>query len=43
MSGHLTKKANVFAFGVLALEIVTGRQDSNPGLDKEKTYLLKWA
>ncbi|KAH7528113.1 hypothetical protein FEM48_Zijuj05G0037400 [Ziziphus jujuba var. spinosa] len=30
MSGHLTKKANVFAFGVLALEIVTGRQDSNP-------------
>ncbi|GMN56519.1 hypothetical protein TIFTF001_025634 [Ficus carica] len=43
MSGHLTEKADVFAFGVVALEIVSGRPRSDLTLDEEKRYLLEWA
>ena len=42
MRGHLTEKADVFGFGVVALEIVSGRQNSDNSLDDEKTYLLEW-
>ncbi|KAG6500490.1 hypothetical protein ZIOFF_040335 [Zingiber officinale] len=42
LRGHLTEKADVFAFGVLALEVVSGRPNSNR-LDHETVYLLEWA
>ncbi|PRQ49645.1 putative protein kinase RLK-Pelle-DLSV family [Rosa chinensis] len=43
MRGHLTQKTDVFAFGVLALEIVSGRPNSDRSLDGEMIYLLEWA
>ncbi|PON40428.1 Mitogen-activated protein kinase kinase kinase [Parasponia andersonii] len=43
LRGHLTEKADVFAFGVVALEIVSGRPNFCNSLDKEKIYLLEWA
>ncbi|KAB1216932.1 hypothetical protein CJ030_MR4G016055 [Morella rubra] len=36
MRGHLTEKADVFAFGVVGLEIVSGRPNSDPSLEDEK-------
>ncbi|XP_044495501.1 probable LRR receptor-like serine/threonine-protein kinase At1g56140 [Mangifera indica] len=43
MRGHLTEKADVFSFGVVALEIVSGRANSDTSLDREQIYLLEWA
>ncbi|XP_050368881.1 probable LRR receptor-like serine/threonine-protein kinase At1g56140 [Argentina anserina] len=43
MRGHLTEKADVFAFGVVALEILSGRPNSDPSLEEDKIYLLEWA
>ncbi|GMN58771.1 hypothetical protein TIFTF001_027868 [Ficus carica] len=43
MRGHLTEKADVFGFGVVALEILSGRPNSDNSLDREKIYLLEWA
>ncbi|KAH7528140.1 hypothetical protein FEM48_Zijuj05G0040100 [Ziziphus jujuba var. spinosa] len=43
MRGHLTEKTDVFAFGVVALEIVSGRLNSDSSLEEEKMYLLEWA
>nr|XP_043635295.1 G-type lectin S-receptor-like serine/threonine-protein kinase At1g11330 isoform X2 [Erigeron canadensis] len=43
MRGHLTKKADVFSFGVVALEIISGRPNSDSTLKDEKVYLLEWA
>ncbi|XP_047335214.1 probable LRR receptor-like serine/threonine-protein kinase At1g56130 isoform X2 [Impatiens glandulifera] len=43
MRGHLTEKADVFGFGVVALEIVAGRPNSDTSLDTDKMYLLEWA
>ncbi|KAH9747521.1 non-specific serine/threonine protein kinase [Citrus sinensis] len=43
MRGHLTEKADVFSFGVAALEIISGRANSDNSLDMEKIYLLEWA
>ncbi|KAI3510093.1 hypothetical protein L1887_25620 [Cichorium endivia] len=43
MRGHLTEKADVFAFGVVALEIISGRSNSDSNLEDEKIYLLDWA
>ncbi|KAF5475515.1 hypothetical protein F2P56_007315 [Juglans regia] len=43
MRGHLTEKADVFSFGVFALEILSGRANSDSSLDTEKIYLLEWA
>ncbi|KAI8567213.1 hypothetical protein RHMOL_Rhmol02G0103200 [Rhododendron molle] len=43
MRGHLTEKADVFGFGVVALEIVSGRLNSDSNLEEEKIYLLEWA
>ncbi|KAJ9687179.1 hypothetical protein PVL29_015863 [Vitis rotundifolia] len=42
MRGHLTEKVDVFSFGVVALEIVSGRPNSDTSLEQEKTYLLEW-
>ncbi|KAG6418462.1 hypothetical protein SASPL_120666 [Salvia splendens] len=43
MRGHLTEKADVFSFGVVALEIVSGRLNSDTSLETERMYLLEWA
>ncbi|BFG28329.1 hypothetical protein CerSpe_146030 [Prunus speciosa] len=43
MRGRLTEKADVFGFGVVALEILSGRPNSGDNLDPEKIYLLEWA
>ncbi|XP_075494806.1 LOW QUALITY PROTEIN: putative LRR receptor-like serine/threonine-protein kinase At1g56140 [Primulina tabacum] len=43
MRGHLTEKADVFSFGVVALEIVSGRPNSDSNLEIDKIYLLEWA
>ncbi|PKA56052.1 putative LRR receptor-like serine/threonine-protein kinase [Apostasia shenzhenica] len=43
MRGHLTEKADVFGFGVVALEILSGRPNSDSTLDEERVYLLDWA
>ncbi|CAL2253998.1 unnamed protein product [Prunus armeniaca] len=43
MRGHLTEKADVFGFKVVALEILSGRPNSDENLDPEKIYLLEWA
>ena len=42
MRGHLTEKVDVFAFGVVALEILSGRPNSDSSLEQEKVYLLEW-
>ena len=42
MRGHLIEKADVFAFGVVALELVSGRPNSDSILEEEKIYLLEW-
>ncbi|KAF3539023.1 hypothetical protein F2Q69_00020433 [Brassica cretica] len=42
MRGHLTEKTDVYAFGVVALELVSGRPNSDEILDDEKKYLLEW-
>ncbi|XP_057485813.1 probable LRR receptor-like serine/threonine-protein kinase At1g56140 isoform X2 [Actinidia eriantha] len=43
MRGHLTEKADVFGFGVVALEVVSGRPNSDSSLEEDKIYLLEWA
>ncbi|XP_019051666.1 PREDICTED: probable LRR receptor-like serine/threonine-protein kinase At1g56140 [Nelumbo nucifera] len=42
MRGHLTEKADVFGFGIVALEIISGRPNSDSSLAPEKIYLLEW-
>lgn len=42
MRGHLTEKADVFAFGVVALEVLSGRSNADQTLKNEKVYLLEW-
>ncbi|OMO65926.1 hypothetical protein COLO4_30915 [Corchorus olitorius] len=43
MRGHLTEKADVFGFGIVALEIISGRPNSDNSLEEGKIYLLEWA
>jgi len=40
--GHLTYKADVYSFGVLALEIVSGKNNNNYLPDDGSTCLLDW-
>ncbi|KAK4594650.1 hypothetical protein RGQ29_018368 [Quercus rubra] len=43
MRGYLTEKVDVFGFGVVALEIISGRRNFDENLvEEEKTYLLEW-
>ena len=42
MRGHLTEKADVFGFGVVALEILCGRPNTDNSLDAKMKYLLEW-
>uniref|UniRef100_A0A7N0VFK5 Protein kinase domain-containing protein n=1 Tax=Kalanchoe fedtschenkoi TaxID=63787 RepID=A0A7N0VFK5_KALFE len=43
MRGHLTEKADIFGFGVVALEIVSGRPNTATYLENDKVYLMEWA
>ncbi|XP_058070885.1 probable LRR receptor-like serine/threonine-protein kinase At1g56140 [Magnolia sinica] len=43
LCGHLTEKADVFGFGVVTLEILSGRPNIDTSLDQDKMYLLEWA
>ncbi|KAL0909425.1 hypothetical protein M5K25_020295 [Dendrobium thyrsiflorum] len=43
MRGYLTEKVDVFSFGVVALEVLSGRHNSDPSLEEEQSYLLDWA
>ncbi|KAL7103908.1 hypothetical protein ACP275_08G210100 [Erythranthe tilingii] len=43
MRGRLTEKADTFGFGVVALEIISGRTNSDSTLAEDKMYLLEWA
>eukprot|EP01018_Ginkgo_biloba_P010341 Gb_18722 [translate_table: standard] len=40
--GHLTEKADVFSFGVVALEVVSNRSHEDKGSSEEMVYLLDW-
>jgi hypothetical protein len=41
-SGQLTEKVDVYGFGVLVLEIVSGRKNTDFTLPKENVYLVEW-
>lgn len=41
MLGHLTEKVDVFGFGVVALEILSGKPNSYLSMNEEKIYLLE--
>jgi serine/threonine protein kinase len=43
MQGQLTVKADVYSFGVLLLEVVTGRKNMDYNLSPEMQILLGWA
>ncbi|GAU31586.1 hypothetical protein TSUD_54090 [Trifolium subterraneum] len=43
MHGYLTDKADVYSFGIVALEIVSGRNNTLYRTKEEAFYLLDWA
>ncbi|KAF8413667.1 hypothetical protein HHK36_001659 [Tetracentron sinense] len=43
MRGYLTDKADVYSFGIVALEIVSGKSNTNYRPREEFVYLLDWA
>ncbi|KAL8506318.1 hypothetical protein ACS0TY_017256 [Phlomoides rotata] len=43
MRGYLTSKADIYSFGVVALEIVSGKSNTNYRPKEEFVYLLDWA
>ncbi|CAL9214082.1 unnamed protein product [Arabidopsis halleri] len=43
MRGYLTEKADVYSFGVVALEIVSGKSNTNFRPTEDFFYLLDWA
>ena len=42
MQGQLSVKADVYSFGVLVLEIVSARKNSDANLPDEMQSLLEW-
>lgn len=42
LNGYLSAKTDVFSFGVLVLEIVSGRKNLDRHLDEEKVDLLSY-
>ncbi|KAL9236767.1 hypothetical protein vseg_011400 [Gypsophila vaccaria] len=43
LGGHLTKKADVYSFGVLILEIISGQSNAKANWGGSQKYLLEWA
>ncbi|PIN01968.1 Serine/threonine protein kinase [Handroanthus impetiginosus] len=43
MRGYLTNKADVYSFGIVALEIVSGKSNMNYRPKEDFVYLLEWA
>ncbi|KAK4751647.1 hypothetical protein SAY87_005129 [Trapa incisa] len=43
MRGYLTDKADVYSFGIVALEIVSGQSNTSSRGKQESFYLLDWA
>ncbi|XP_031247995.1 probable LRR receptor-like serine/threonine-protein kinase At1g07650 isoform X2 [Pistacia vera] len=43
MRGYLTNKADVYSFGVVALEIISGKTNTNYRPNEDFVYLLDWA
>ncbi|KAL0296610.1 UNVERIFIED_CONTAM: Cysteine-rich receptor-like protein kinase [Sesamum radiatum] len=43
MHGNLSKKADVFSFGVVVLELISGQKNSTFNRDPESDNLLEWA
>ncbi|KAL3733931.1 hypothetical protein ACJRO7_023307 [Eucalyptus globulus] len=43
MHGYLTEKADVYSFGIVALEVVSGRSDTSYQKKEKCFYLLDWA
>jgi len=42
MRGYLTDKADVYSFGVVALEVVSGKSNTNYRPKEDFVYLLDW-
>ena len=42
LGGHLTMKADVYSFGVLILEVVSGRSSAKANWGGMKKLLLEW-
>jgi len=42
MHGHLSVKADVFSFGVLILELISGQRNSSFNLNVDAQNLLDW-
>jgi len=40
--GQLSDKVDVFSFGILCLEVVSGRRIIDENLELNKMYLAKW-
>lgn len=40
--GQLTKKADVYSFGVLLLEIISGRSSSKAAFGEQLLVLVEW-
>lgn len=43
MRGHLTVKADIYSFGIVALEVVSGKSNMDPALPISTLYILDWA
>lgn len=42
LGGQLTKKADVYSFGVLILEIISGKSSSRTNWEGSHKFLLEW-
>lgn len=40
--GQVSEKADVFSFGILVLEVISGRKNINLRLPAEQRYILEW-